>query len=199
MTSSEHERKFVRVYWVHLTVVNDNSYVASVATCQRTRLHALHDTLEDSRHEASIDSTTYYRVDEYQLATPLEVHFLTALDVHLELLTIKLICCWVWHTLCIWLYDKVNFTKLSGTTTLLLMTIFGTSHLGDSFTIRNLRFTKLHLNLLVVLQTPLQSTEVELTLTMNDSLAQLLRLLNNPCWVFLAHLKHSSHKLLCFS
>ena len=52
-------------------------------------LHTIHDTLQDSRHESSVDGATHHRVEEYQLTTPLQVNFLTALDVHLELLTIE--------------------------------------------------------------------------------------------------------------
>ena len=90
-------------------------------------------------------------------------------------------------------------TELTCTTRLLLMTIIGTGHLGDRLTIRNLRLNILNLDLLVVLHTPLQSTQVELTLTMNDDLAQLLRLLNHPCGILLAHLLQGSHHLLGLS
>ena len=90
----------------------------------------------------------------------------------------------------------MNLTKLTCTTRLLLVTIVGTSHLSDSLTIRNLWLDILDLDLLVVLHTPLQGTQVELTLTMNDNLAQLLRLLNNPCRILLTHLLQSGHHLL---
>ena len=188
MTCSEHERKLVRVYRVHLAIINDYTYVTGVATCERTRLHTFHNTLQDGRHEARINGTTNYGVDKYELAAPLKVDFLTTLDVHLELLTIELVCCRIWHTLSIWLNDEVNLTKLSGTTTLFLVTVVCTCHLGNGLTIRYLRFTELHLYLLVVLQTPLQCAQMELTLTMHNGLAQLLGLLNNPCRVFLTHL-----------
>ena len=76
------------------------------------------------------------------------------------------------------------------------MTVVGTSLLGDGLTIWNLRLTILNLYLLVVLKSPLQRAQVELTLTMDDGLSQFLRLLNNPCRVFLPHLGEGSHKLL---
>ena len=93
----------------------------------------------------------------------------------------------------------MNLSKLSGTSRLLLMTIVGTGCLGDGLTIRNLGFFKLNLNLLVVLQTPLQGAKVELSLTMNDGLTELFRLLNNPCRIFLTHLQQGCHEFLHLS
>ena len=90
----------------------------------------------------------------------------------------------------------MHLTKLSGTTRLLLVAIVGTGLLGDSLAIRYLRFAIFHLYLLIVLKTPLQCAQVELTLSVNDSLPQLLRLLHNPCRVFLSHLRKGSHQLL---
>ena len=40
---------------------------------------------------------------------------------------------------------------------------------------------------------------MELTLSVNDDLAQLLRLLNNPCRIFLTHLLQGSHHFLGLS
>ena len=76
------------------------------------------------------------------------------------------------------------------------MTIVSASHLGDCLTIRNLRLFKLDLNLLVILKTPLQCAEVELTLSVNDGLLQFLRLFNNPCRIFLTHTQDSRHQFL---
>ena len=91
----------------------------------------------------------------------------------------------------------MHFTELTGTTRLLLMTIIGSSALGYGLTIRNLRLVKFHRNLLVVLKTPFKRAQMELSLSMNDSLLQLLALLNNPCRIFLTHFKHCSHELFC--
>ena len=77
------------------------------------------------------------------------------------------------------------------------MTIVGTSLLGNGLTIWDARLLEDYIKLFVVLQTPLQCTEVELTLASYDHLAQLLALIHNPCRVFLAHLEKSSHQLLC--
>ena len=76
---------------MHLSVVNDDANVASVATCERSLLHAAHDTLEDSWHETCVDSTTDNAVDEDNLSAPFEIDFFLALNVNLELLTAKLI------------------------------------------------------------------------------------------------------------
>ena len=76
------------------------------------------------------------------------------------------------------------------------MTIVGTCHLRDGLTIRNLGLDILNLDLLVVLHTPFQGAQVELSLTMNDDLAKLFRLLYNPCGVFLTHLGQGHHHLL---
>ena len=89
------------------------------------------------------------------------------------------------------------FTELTSTTRLLLMTILGTCHLSDGLTIRNASRLKLNVQLLVVLKTPLQCTEVELTLSAYNSLTQFLALLNEPCRVFLMHTQKRSHKFFC--
>ena len=77
------------------------------------------------------------------------------------------------------------------------MSILGTSLLGNGLTIRNTRLTEDNVQLLIVLQAPLQCTQVELALTMHDHLAQLLTLLHYPCRILLAHLQESSHQFLC--
>ena len=184
---------------MHLTVIYDYTYITSIRACQRTTLHLLHYTLEDCRHEAHIDSTTYNGIDEYELTAPLQLYLLTRLHVDLNFLTIELVCRWIRHTVCVWLNNKMNLTKLTSTTRLLLMAILSLSTLSDSLTIWNLWLDEIDHNLLVVLQTPLQSAEVELTLTMNDDLTKLLTLLYNPCRIFLTHSGKCSHKFLCLS
>ena len=91
----------------------------------------------------------------------------------------------------------MNFTKLSGTTRLFLMTVIGTCCLGDGFTIRNLRFVKLNLQLFVIFHTPFQCTQMEFSLTMNKNLFQFLGLFNNPSRIFLTHTIQNSHHLFC--
>ena len=91
----------------------------------------------------------------------------------------------------------MNLTELTGTTRLLLVTVVGTCSLSNSLTIWNLRFVEYNLNLFVVLKTPLQSTQVELTLTLHDGLLQFLALFQNPCRIFLTHLLDSSNEFFC--
>ena len=184
---------------MHLSVIDDDANVAGIASGQRTLLHALHDTFKDCRHEAGIDGSTHYRVDEDELAAPFQVDFLATLDVHLELLTAELIDRRLGHTLGIRLHDEVNLTKLACSTRLFLVTIVGTRHLGDGFAVWYARLLILHLYLFVVLKTPFQCAQMELALSVYDSLMKLLRLLHNPCRVFLAHLHERSHELLHLS
>ena len=89
------------------------------------------------------------------------------------------------------------FAKLSCATRLFLVTVFCPCTLGDCLTIRDLRFFKLHRNLLIILQAPLQGSQVEFALTMDNGLTKLLALLYDPCGVLLAHFQHSGHQLLC--
>ena len=81
----------------------------------------------------------------------------------------------------------MNLTKLACTTTLLLVAIVCTCCLGNSFTIRNLRLVILDGNLVIILNTPFEGTQVELTHTVEDGLLQLLRVLNTPCRILLMH------------
>ena len=76
------------------------------------------------------------------------------------------------------------------------MTVVGTSLLGNSLTIWDARLLEGNIELLVVLKAPLQGAEMELTLSAHDNLAQLLALVNHPCWVFLVHLDEGSHQFL---
>ena len=92
----------------------------------------------------------------------------------------------------------MHFAELSCATALLLVAIFSLCLLGNGFTIRYACFLEYGLDLLVILQTPLQSAQVELALSLHDGLAQLFALLDNPRWVFLAHLQQGSHELFGF-
>ena len=198
MARSKRKRKFVRVYWVHLTVVDNHAHVAGVASGQWATLHTVHDTFQNGWHKARVDGSANNRIDEYELAAPRQSFLFFAFDIHLELLSVELIHCWVGHSFCVWLYDEVHFAELSCATALLLVAIFSLCLLGNGFTIRYACFLEYGLDLLVVLQTPLQSAQVELALSLHDGLAQLFALLDNPRWVFLAHLQQGSHELFGF-
>ncbi len=76
-------------------------------------LHAVHDTLHDSGDEACVNSTTHDTVVDNKLATPVEVHFLLVLDVHLELLVAKLVSVGLGHSFTVRLDDEVYLTKLT--------------------------------------------------------------------------------------
>ena len=192
----KHERELVRVNWVHLAVVHNHSYVACVAARKRTMLHAVHNTLQYGRHKAGVDSSANNRVDEDQLAAPFKANLFPTLDVDLEFLTVDLVRCRVGHSLSIRLYNEMHLSKLSGTTRLFLVSVLGTCHLCNGFAIRNACRLKLNLQLLVVLQAPLQGSQVEFALASNDGLSQLLALFYQPCWVFLVHSQQRSHQFL---
>ena len=179
---------------MHLTVIDNDADIAGIRTGQRTLLHTRHNPLEDSRHKAGIDGSTHYAVDEDELTTPLQRNLFGTLDVHLELLVAKLIGVGGRHSLVIGLDDEVYLTKLTGTTRLLLVTVVGTGRLGDGLAVRNTRLLELNHDLLVVLQTPLQRTQVELTLTVDNGLTQLLRLVDHPRGILFAHpVEHRHH------
>ena len=101
---------------MHLTVVNVNADVTCERTCKRTFAHLLVDTLEDSRHEACIDSTTDYAVVVLELTAPWKVELFLTLDVENDLLAVHLeAVTWV-NTLLIRSDEKVYLTELAGTT-----------------------------------------------------------------------------------
>ena len=181
---------------MHLAVIYDDTYVAGVRTGKRTGLHLVHQTFEDSGHEASINSTTDDGVNHDEFATPLQFNFLGVTRSNLVFLTAELVDFFRLNAFYIRLYDEVNLTELTGTTGLFLMTIVGTGGLGDSLTIRNLRLTKLNLNLLVVLQTPLESAEMELAHTTDDGLTKLFAHFDTPCRILFALTGNNLHHLL---
>ena len=85
------------------------------------------------------------------------------------------------------------FTKLTCTTRLFFMAIVCTSRLRNSFTIRDSRLFILDLQFFIIFQTPLQRTQVELTLSVNNSLTQLFGLLYHPSRIFLTHAVKDNH------
>ena len=68
----------------------------------------------------------------------------------------------------------MNFTKLTCATRLLLVTVFCMSTLCYGLAIRDARLKILNLNLVYILQAPLESAQMELTLSPDDGLAQFL-------------------------
>ena len=153
-------------------------------------------TLYDSRDEACVDGTADDGVDNNELTAPLEVDLLLIFHRDLILLVAELIGLLNGLTLLIRLNDEVHLTELTGTTGLLLMTIVGTCSLGDRLTIRDLRLEELDRHLIVVLQTPFEGTEVELTLTGNDHLTELFTLLYDPCRILLVITRQERSELL---
>ena len=85
--------------------------------------------------------------------------------------------------------------ELTCTAALLLVAIVGTGCLGDGFAIRNALLVKFNGNLIQVFQTPFKRTEVELSLTVHEDLAQFLALLYFPRGVFLTHAVQCRHHL----
>ena len=159
---------------MHLTIVNNDTHVTSIRTRQRTLLHTRHNTFHNSRQEACIDRTTDNTVDKHQFTTPFQWYLFRTSHGNLKFLSIELIRIGHRHTFFIRFYNQVNFTKLTGTTGLFLMTIVSASGFCNRFTIRNLRFFVLHRKFFVVFQTPFQCTKMEFSLSVYQSLLQLL-------------------------
>lgn len=195
IASCQHEGEFVAIYGVHLTVIDDDTHITRITTRQRALLHTRHHALQDSGHKACIDRSTHGTVDKHQFAAPFEVNDFFRLGRHLKLLSTKLIDAGQFHTVEVGLNDEVYLTKLASTTRLFLMTIVGTRCLCDGFAVRYALFVKFDLYLVDIFQTPLQCAQVEFALTMDEDLAQLLRLLHLPCRVFLAHTVECCHHL----
>ena len=76
------------------------------------------------------------------------------------------------------------------------MTIISAGGLGDGLTIRNLGLLKVDHHLIIVLNAPLEGTEMELTLAVEDYLAELLGLLDNESGILLTHTVNNGHHLL---
>ena len=76
------------------------------------------------------------------------------------------------------------------------MTIVGTGSLGNCLAIRNARLVVDDVQFIVVLKQPLQRAEVELTLSVDNNLTELLRLLDDPRLILLVQTVAGSHHLL---
>ena len=184
---------------MHLTIVYYYANISCIATVKWSLLHSFHYTLQYCRHKTLVDSTSNNRVDKHELSAPFQINDFLVLDVHLELLTINLVRCRIRHTLSIRFDNEMNLTELSCTARLFFMTIISTCKLSDSFTIWNTWFKKFNLKLLVVFKSPFKCTQMELTLSVNDSLSELFTLLNDPCRIFLTHLYQCRHQLFSIS
>ena len=150
-------------------------------------LHTAHHTLQNRWHKARINSSSNNRVDEDELAAPLQRNLFLAFHGNADFLIAKLVERWVGHTVAIGFHYEVYLTKLTSSAALLLMAIVGACSLRDGFTIGDALLVKLNWNLVKIFQTPFQRTEVEFALSVNQNLAQFLRLFNHPCRVFLTH------------
>ena len=81
----------------------------------------------------------------------------------------------------------MNLTELAATTRLLLVTIVGTGSLGNGLAVGDAGLLILDLDLVVVLDVPLEGAQVEFALTRNDGLTQLLALLDQQRGILLVH------------
>ncbi len=163
---------------------------------ERALLHAVHETLDDSGDEAGVNSTTHDAVAHHELAAPRQGYLLSVAHVHLEFLVAETIGVGHGHALGIGLDDEMNLAKLACTARLLFVAIVGTGSLGDCLAIRYLGLLEDDGELVVVLDTPLEGAQVELALTREDGLLELLALLDNPCGILLVHAGEDGHEFL---
>ena len=182
---------------MHLAVIDNDANVAGIRTCERALLHSAHDAFQYGWHEACINGTTNDGVDEDELSAPFQINLFLSFRCNLKFLVAELVAGWLWHAVVIWLYNKMHFAKLACATRLFLVAIVGTCSLCDGLAIRNLRFLKANVDFLVVFHTPFQGAQMEFSLAFHESLLQLFRLLDNPCWVFLRHLLNGGYHLFC--
>jgi len=90
----------------------------------------------------------------------------------------------------------MHLTKLTSTTRLLLVAVVGLSYLCNCLAIWNLWCEVLDFELVIVSQAALNDIEVMLTLTLNDGLLQLLRVLNQDSWVLILNIVQQLAELL---
>ena len=172
---------------MHLTIIDNNDYIASIRAGERSTLHSFHNPLEDSRHKARIDGTSYHAINKDKFTTPSKRNLLTVSYGNFKFLPSKFVHFRDIFSLYIGLDNKMNFSKLTGTPRLLFVTIVRPSSLSNGLAIGNARLTKLRKNLIVVFQSPLEGAQMELSLTIYNDLSQFLALLHNPSRIFLHH------------
>ena len=154
IASCEHKRQFVRVNRVHLTIVNDDTHIASIRTRQRSLLHTAHNTFQNSRHEACIYRAADNRIDKDEFSAPFERNFLLIAHIYANFLTVKLVNRRIRHTIAVRLDNQMHLAKLACTAALLLVAIVSSGCFRDRLAIRNLRLDKFDRNLIIVFQAP---------------------------------------------
>ena len=159
---------------MHLAVIYTYTHIAGIASGQRALLHAVHQALDYGGDESGIDSTAYYTVAHHELAAPFKRYLLSVTDIHLELLVAEAVGVGSRHTFGIGFDYQMHLAKLSGTTALLLVAVVGTGSLGNGFAIGNLWFFKHDGELVIVLDTPLESAQMELALPLEYGLLEFL-------------------------
>ena len=90
----------------------------------------------------------------------------------------------------------MNLAKLACTATLLFVTIVGACCFGDCLTIRYSWLVKHDRKLIIVLDTPFESAEMELSLAGKYGLLELLGLLDHPSRILLVHTGKNGHEFL---
>ncbi len=163
---------------MHLTVIDIHADVTGVGTGERAFLHLGLDTLEDGGHEAEVDGTTHDAVVEFQLAAPLEVGDILALEVEHGVLAVDLEVLRGFLAFDVRADEEVDLTELAGAAGLLLVTVLGGGHLGDGLAVRHLRSIELDVLLELVVHSPLDVVDVLLAHTGEDGLAEFLGVLD---------------------
>ena len=181
---------------MHLAVVDHYADVACVGAGEGTLLHAVHEALDDGGDEAGVDGAAYDAVIDHELAAPLQGYLLLVADIELELLAAELVGVGLGHAFGIRLDDEVPLAELAGAAGLFLVAVVGACGLGDGLAVWNLGLVELDRELVVVLDSPLEGSEVELALALDKHLLEFLALLPDPGGVLLVHAGENDGKLL---
>ena len=176
---------------MHLAVEHIHTDITGKRTCKRSFAHLLHYTLENCRHEPGIDGTSDNTVVELELAAPVKVETLLALDVEHHFLAVHLELVGGFNPFHNRADEKMHFTELACTSGLLLVTVVCDSNLGDGLPVGNLRREHLDLDLVLVLESPSDDIDVLLALSLEDSLLEFLGVFNYDGRVFCRHLCQS--------
>ena len=81
----------------------------------------------------------------------------------------------------------MDFTELTGAARLLLVTVIGLRGLRDCLTVGNLRRKELGLDLIDVVEVPLQDIKMLFALTVDNDLLEFLGVLNDYSRILLVH------------
>ena len=101
---------------MHLSVIYIDADVTGKRSGKRSLVHLVIDTLEDCRHEARINRTTYDTVVELKFTAPWKIKLLLALDVENGLFSVNLEPVARIHAFLIRSDEQMNLTELAGTT-----------------------------------------------------------------------------------